>query len=63
MRYFGPETLLPVGSAIAAGIGVILMFWRKSLGLLRAVTGRLFPRSGPRGGSSRSRRTGPPGEE
>ena len=34
--YFGPETLMPVASALAVVAGVILMFWRKTVGVVRA---------------------------
>ena len=33
--YFGPETILPLASIIAAMIGVILMFWRVILAAIR----------------------------
>lgn len=33
--YFGPETLMPVASALAAVVGVLLMFWRKTVGVCR----------------------------
>ena len=33
--YIGPDTLMPVASALAAVGGVILMFWRKLVGALR----------------------------
>jgi hypothetical protein len=42
--YFGPETFLPVTSAIAGVVGVLLMFGRSSIRLLldgaRRVVGR-----------------------
>lgn len=49
--YIGPDTLMPVASALAAIAGVVLMFWRRLMGtvrfglqvLLRLVT-PLFPR-------------------
>jgi hypothetical protein len=28
LAYIGPETALPVASALAAGVGVVLTFWR-----------------------------------
>jgi hypothetical protein len=34
--YFGPETLMPLASALAAVVGVSLMFWRKTVGVVRA---------------------------
>ena len=29
--YVGPETLMPLASALAAVVGVALMFWRKTI--------------------------------
>lgn len=50
MLYFGPETLMPVASALAAAVGAILMFWRRGLALVRRITGRIFRRgAGPAG--------------
>ena len=34
--YVGPETLMPLASALAAVVGVLLMFWRKTVGICRA---------------------------
>jgi hypothetical protein len=33
--YIGPDTLMPVASAIAAIAGVVLMFWRRTVMLVR----------------------------
>jgi hypothetical protein len=33
--YIGPETMLPLASALAAILGVLLMFWQRFVGLLR----------------------------
>ncbi|MBC7789980.1 MAG: hypothetical protein H7Z74_08535 [Anaerolineae bacterium] len=33
--YIGPDTLMPVASALAAIAGVLLMFWRRTVGMLR----------------------------
>ena len=45
--YLGPDTAMPLASAIAAVIGVAVMFWHKTValfkGLLRSV-GTLFAR-------------------
>jgi len=35
LLYIGPETMLPLASAIAAIGGVLLMFWHRVVGLLR----------------------------
>jgi hypothetical protein len=48
--YVGPETLMPLASALAAVAGVALMFWRRTVGAFRASYGfiknavsRIFP--------------------
>ncbi len=33
--YFGPETYLPLTSAVAGGVGVVLMFGRRLAGWIR----------------------------
>jgi hypothetical protein len=33
--YIGPETIMPLASALAAISGVILMFWRRVVGFAR----------------------------
>lgn len=44
LLYIGPEVFLPLTSAIAAIVGVVLMFWNRVVGLARKiwlmVTGR-----------------------
>ena len=35
MLYIGPETILPLASALAAIGGVLLMFWQRFAGLVR----------------------------
>lgn len=35
LLYFGPETILPLASFLAAAAGVILMFWRQILVTIR----------------------------
>lgn len=35
--YVGPELMLPLTSALAAIVGVLLMFWHRVLGLMRSV--------------------------
>jgi hypothetical protein len=35
MLYIGPETMLPLASALAAIGGVLLMFWQRFVGLVR----------------------------
>ena len=33
--YIGPETLMPLASAVAAIVGVVLMFWRRTVMIVR----------------------------
>jgi len=44
LLYIGPEAFLPLTSAIAAIVGVVLMFWNRLVGFARKlwqmVTGR-----------------------
>jgi hypothetical protein len=35
--YIGPEVLMPVASAIAAAIGFLLMFWRRTVAFARRI--------------------------
>jgi hypothetical protein len=35
--YLGPETLMPIASALAALGGVLLLFWRRLIGVVRSV--------------------------
>lgn len=37
MLYLGPEVLMPLASVAAAIGGVLLMFWRRVVGAMRAV--------------------------
>jgi hypothetical protein len=39
--YLGPETLMPVASALAALAGLVLMFWRRLVGSARALLQRV----------------------
>jgi hypothetical protein len=63
MLYFGPETLMPVGSAIVAGIGAILVFWHRIVGLVGGAIRRLFFRRGSGVADRAPKRTGPPREK
>ena len=33
--YIGPETIMPLASVLAAVTGVLLMFWRRVVGVAR----------------------------
>jgi hypothetical protein len=33
--YIGPETLMPLASALAAIVGILLMFWRRTVAIIR----------------------------
>ena len=43
--YFGPETMMPVASIIAATVGVAMMVGRNLLMFGRGVVRRVWPRS------------------
>lgn len=50
--YIGPEVLMPVASAVAAALGVVLMFWRRLKQAFRAgvsTVGKLFSRQSSSG--------------
>jgi hypothetical protein len=45
--YVGPETVLPLSSALAAIAGIAVMFWHKTVSLFRGAVGlvaRVFGR-------------------
>jgi hypothetical protein len=44
LLYLGPDLLLPFTSAIAAALGVVLMFWRRLTGWVRNLWRTLFRR-------------------
>jgi hypothetical protein len=49
MLYIGPDVVMPLVSAIAAVVGVIVMFWQRTVGVVRAAgrrMARLFGREG-----------------
>jgi hypothetical protein len=52
LAYFGPDVVMPLGSAVAAGIGVILMFWHRGVRIVRNVSTRF---TGTRTGRQRER--------
>ena len=39
--YVGPDVLMPVASAIAAIVGFLLMFWRRTVAFVKAMFQRL----------------------
>lgn len=41
LMYIGPDVLMPVASAIAAGVGVVLMFSRRIVGAARLMGQKL----------------------
>ena len=43
--YIGPDTLMPVASAFAAVVGVVLMFWRRVTGAVRLMASKFSKRS------------------
>jgi hypothetical protein len=42
--YIGPDVLLPLTSAFAAIVGLLLMFWNKVVGVARTVWRAVFRR-------------------
>ena len=40
--YIGPETLMPIASALAAVVGFLLMFWRRTVALVRTGVSKVF---------------------
>lgn len=50
VAYIGPDLLMPLTSALAAIAGVLLIFWNRVVGFVRAAWRTLFQRdSTPRG--------------
>jgi len=46
LLYIGPETMLPLASALAAVGGVLLLFWQRLVGLIRKFWRFLFRKNG-----------------
>jgi hypothetical protein len=44
--YIGPETMLPLASALAAIGGILLMFWQRFVGLVRKLWRLIVRREG-----------------
>ena len=44
--YIGPEVFMPVLSAIAGALGVVLIFWQRVTGLVARVWRAMFRREG-----------------
>jgi hypothetical protein len=45
--YIGPEVMMPLASFLAGVVGVLLMFWRRTVAVIRATVsafGRVFTR-------------------
>jgi hypothetical protein len=40
LAYFGPDTIMPLGSALAAGIGIFLMFWQRGVRFVKSTLRR-----------------------
>lgn len=53
MFYLGPNTVMPLASALAAVVGVVLIFWRYIYSSIRGAT-RLLTRSRAHAASSGS---------
>jgi len=39
--YLGPDSLMPVASAVAAVVGFVMMFWRRLVGAARLLAQRV----------------------
>ncbi|HEX5416638.1 MAG TPA: hypothetical protein VFZ25_13285 [Chloroflexota bacterium] len=52
LAYFGPDVVMPLGSAAAAGIGILLIFWHRCVRFVRGASQRLM---GPRAGRNEQR--------
>jgi hypothetical protein len=52
LAYIGPDQMLPVASAFAAAIGVVLMFWRFFLNMVTKPFRLVFRRSGGPGAAA-----------
>ncbi len=44
LLYIGPDLILPFTSAIAAAVGVVLMFWHRLTGWVRSLWRAIFRR-------------------
>jgi hypothetical protein len=47
IAYLGPQTVLPIASALAAAIGFILMFWRYIASTARKALRAMFKHESP----------------
>lgn len=43
--YLGPDTLMPLASAVAAAVGVSLVFWQRFTIMIRTTYHRIFSRN------------------
>lgn len=41
MLYLSPDTMMPLASAFAAVVGVVVMFWQKVKGLFRSIISKV----------------------
>jgi hypothetical protein len=44
LLYLGPETIMPLGSFLAAAVGLLLVFWRQTTLFLRSAFRRVLGR-------------------
>lgn len=42
LLYFGPETIMPITSVLAAAVGMVLIFWRHIITTVRNSFRKLF---------------------
>jgi hypothetical protein len=66
LLYLGPETIMPVGSFLAAALGLFLLFWRQALALFRNTFKRIWgrkPGQAPPPSNLEGRGQGSPGSD
>jgi len=42
--YIGPDTLMPIASVFAAVAGFVMMFWRRLVGVVKLLVGKMSGR-------------------
>lgn len=40
LAYFGPDTVMPLASGLAAGLGIFLMFWQRGVRFVKSTLRR-----------------------
>jgi hypothetical protein len=52
LLYLGPETIMPIGSFLAAAVGIVLIFWRQAMAMVRNSFRRVLGRKSQTSDSS-----------